>query len=77
MLQHRGDLAGAEAAFRRGDAVGDQGATYELGCIFERRNDLTRAVDAYERASTSSDEELRTKATTALHSLRSARSDQR
>jgi len=49
-LRARGDLAGAEAAWRAADGRGSAAAAYELGVLLQDRGDLEGAEDAYRRA---------------------------
>lgn len=49
LLEQRGDLAGAEAAFRRADERGDANGAFEPGAILERRGELAAAESAYQR----------------------------
>lgn len=47
-----GDLAGAEAAYREADALGDAEGAILLGLILQRRGALSEATDAFLRAET-------------------------
>lgn len=49
LLEARGELRSAEAAYRRADAR-PVGATCNLGVLREQQGDLTGAIDAYRRA---------------------------
>lgn len=48
-LERSGDLAGAEAAYRRADSAGDINGAVRLGALLERHGE-TAAADAYRRA---------------------------
>ena len=49
-LVERGDLAGAEAAYRRADEQGHPSAASSLGVVLEQRGDAAGAEAAYRRA---------------------------
>ena len=49
LLEQRGDLEGAEAAYRRSEKHGFHRATYNLGVLLEQRGDLEGAEAAYRR----------------------------
>ncbi|MBV9947381.1 MAG: hypothetical protein JOZ69_11070 [Myxococcales bacterium] len=51
LLELRGDIAGAEAAYRRADERGDPVGSFKLGGLLEERNDFAGAAAAYGRAS--------------------------
>jgi tetratricopeptide (TPR) repeat protein len=48
-LESRGDLAGAEAAFRRADAAGHPGGSYGLGRLYFVRGDIPAAIAVLRR----------------------------
>ena len=50
LLEDRGDVAGAEAAYRRADARGDPTGASHLGALLEVHGDVPGAVAAYHRA---------------------------
>ena len=50
ILGERGDLVGAEEAFRRADQRGDAAGAFNLGVVLERKGDLAGAQAAYHRA---------------------------
>ena len=50
LLEQRGDLDGAEAAYRRADARGDATGAFNLGGLLAERGDLAGAEAAYRRA---------------------------
>jgi Flp pilus assembly protein TadD len=51
LLQHeRGDLEGAEAAYRRGVERGVADAAHNLGVLLQQRGDLEGAKAAWRRA---------------------------
>jgi peptidoglycan hydrolase-like protein with peptidoglycan-binding domain len=50
LLEERGDLAGAEAAYLRADQRGHPAAASNLGVLLEERGDRTGAEAAYRRA---------------------------
>jgi tetratricopeptide (TPR) repeat protein len=50
LLEHRGDLAGAEEAYRRADERGDASAAFNLAGLLVERGDLEGAEEAYRRA---------------------------
>jgi Tetratricopeptide repeat len=50
LLADSGDIAGAEAAYRRADERGSQRAAFNLGQMLKARGDLTSAEAAYRRA---------------------------
>ena len=50
VLEEQGDLAGAEAGYRRADQLGHAAAACNLGVLRERRGDLQGAKGAYRRA---------------------------
>ena len=50
LLESQGDLAGAEAAYRRADEGGDALAALNLGLLLEAQEDLAGAQAAYQRA---------------------------
>ncbi len=50
LLEERGDLAGAEAAYRRADERGDAAGTFRLGALLAHRGDTAEAEIAYRRA---------------------------
>src|ERR1035438_4921770 len=50
LLAERGDLEGAEAAWRRADERGDSGGACNLGVLLHERGDLEGAEAAYRRA---------------------------
>jgi tetratricopeptide (TPR) repeat protein len=49
-LARKGDMAGAEAAYRRADEQGHPAAASNLGVLLEERGDLAGAEAAYQRA---------------------------
>ena len=49
-LAEKGDLAGAEAAYRRADGQGHPAAASNLGVLLEQRGDIAGAEEAYRRA---------------------------
>jgi hypothetical protein len=50
LLEERGDLPGAEAAYRRAIELGHGAAAYHLGLLVEGRGDLAGAETAYRRS---------------------------
>jgi len=50
LLEQRGDVEGAEAAYRRADDRGDATAAFNLAALLVERGDLDGAEAAYERA---------------------------
>ncbi len=50
MLEEGGDTRGAEAEYRRGDALGDGDAANDLGVLLEDRGKVAEAEAAYRRA---------------------------
>ena len=50
MLEELGDLAGAEAAYRRADERGESVGAMNLGALLEEHGDLAGAEAAYRRA---------------------------
>lgn len=55
LLEERGDLAGAEVAYRRGAERGDAMAANSLGFLLHQRGDLAGAEAAYRRGDQSGD----------------------
>lgn len=53
LLARRGDLEGAEAAYRRADERGNGAAAYNLGVLLDERGDTDWATAAFERAAAS------------------------
>jgi tetratricopeptide (TPR) repeat protein len=51
LLEQRGDVTGAEEAYRRADERGDSTAAFNLGALLADRGDLAGAEEAYRRAS--------------------------
>jgi TPR repeat protein len=54
-LAEKGDMTGAEAAFRRADAEGHPSAASNLGVLLEQRGDFVGAEAAYRRADNGGD----------------------
>lgn len=50
LLEHRGDVAGAAAAYSRADARGDAAGAFNLGGLLAQRGDYAGAIAAYRRA---------------------------
>ena len=50
LLEQAGDMAGAEAAYRRADAMGFAGGAYGLGQLLYERSDISGAIEANRRA---------------------------
>ena len=50
LLESRGDLVGAEAAYRRADAMGFTDGACGLGQIFYARGDIEGSIAANRRA---------------------------
>jgi tetratricopeptide (TPR) repeat protein len=69
LLQARGDLAAAEAAYRRGAERGSHAAAYQLGILRKNQRDTPGAIAALEEAGQSDDKELASKAQRALDKL--------
>jgi len=57
LCERRGDLAGAEAAYRRADGRGSPDGAFNLGALFEHRGELANAAAAYYRAEERGDRE--------------------
>jgi hypothetical protein len=66
LLKKRGDLASAEAAWRRADERGHPGGAYTLGVLLKERGDLEGAKAAWRRAADSPDQQVATLAREAL-----------
>jgi tetratricopeptide (TPR) repeat protein len=69
LLEERGDLSAAEAAYRRADQRGDANGSFNLGLLLEERGDLGGAIAAYERADQRGSSELATLARLAARDL--------
>jgi Flp pilus assembly protein TadD len=69
LLQERGDVEGAEAAYRRGDERGHAVAAFNLGVLLQERGDLEDAEASYGRAAAADDNEVAQRASAALESL--------
>ena len=55
LLSERGDLVGAEAAFRRADERGDASGAFNLGMLLEPKDDVATTQAAYRRSRQRSD----------------------
>jgi TPR repeat protein len=71
LLENRGELTGAEAAYRRADDRGDAVGAFKLGEVLENRKDLAGAEAAYARAAERGESYVADLAKAALNLLRS------
>ena len=69
MLEERGDLAEAEAAYRRADQRDVAEAAFNLGALLYERGALDEAAKAYRRAAERADGEIAEMAQAALTEL--------
>jgi hypothetical protein len=69
LLEQCGDVAGAEAAYRRADEHGLAAGAYNVGVLLEERGDVEGAVAAYRRALASGDPDPAARAGEALERL--------
>jgi TPR repeat protein len=72
LLEARGELSAAEAAYRRADQRGDAAGALNLGGMLAERHDFARAEAAYRRAAERGDLEVADMANAALSHLRQA-----
>jgi TPR repeat protein len=70
LLELRGDMYGAEAAYRRADERGHAGAAFNLGVILANRGDVEEAEAAYRRAEARGHDEISRMAHAAISDLR-------
>jgi hypothetical protein len=66
LLAERGDLEGAEAAYRRADERGHPGGASKLGLLPKERGDLEGAKAAWRRVADSPDQQVTTLVRDAL-----------
>jgi Flp pilus assembly protein TadD len=69
LLEQRGDLAGAEAAYRRADQRGDATGAFNLGGLLADQGNVDEAEAAYRRAYERGHPELADQARAALSCL--------
>jgi uncharacterized protein len=70
VLETRGEMGGAELAYRRADDRGHAAAAYNLGLLLANRGELDEAAEAFRRAESRGHEEVSRMAHQALAELR-------
>jgi TPR repeat protein len=73
MVVEKGNLTGAEAAYRRADDRGHAAGAFNLGVLLEERGDLDGAETAYRRAQQRGHGDIAEMARAALLELSSRR----